>query len=46
MLGSLLLHLRGMRILMFQLSGFYDKGSIRVEGCGFKISELSAEPSS
>ena len=26
MLGSLVLYLRGMRIMMFQLSGFYCKG--------------------
>ena len=28
MLGSLILYLKGMRIVMFQLSGFYCKGSI------------------
>ena len=27
MLGSLILYLKGMRIMMFQLSGFYCKGS-------------------
>ena len=27
MLGSLILYLKGMRIMMFQLSGFYYKGS-------------------
>ena len=26
MLGSLILYLKGMRIMMFQLSGFYCKG--------------------
>ena len=26
-LGSLILYLKGMRIMMFQLSGFYCKGS-------------------
>ena len=26
MLGSLILYLKGMRIMMFQLSGFYYKG--------------------
>ena len=31
MLGSLILYLKGMRIIMFQLSGFYYKSSaIRV----------------
>ena len=32
MLGSLILYLRGMRIMMFQLSGFYFKlhGALRV----------------
>ena len=30
MLGSLILYCKGMRILMFQLSGFYCKGSTRV----------------
>ena len=27
MLGSLILYLKGMRIMMFQLSGFYPKSS-------------------
>ena len=31
MLGSLILYLKGMRIMMFQLSGFYCK---RVQGLG------------
>ena len=31
MLGSLILYIKGMRILMFQLSGFYYRGlGIRV----------------
>ena len=29
MLGSLILYLKGMRIVMFQLSGFYYRSSIR-----------------
>ena len=28
MLGSLILYLKGMRTTMFQLSGFYCKGSL------------------
>ena len=27
-LGSLILYLKGMRIMMFQLSGFYYKGTL------------------
>ena len=34
MLGSPILYLKAMRILMFQLSGFYCKGSRR---CGFEV---------
>ena len=38
MLGSLILYLKGMRIMMFQLSGFYctrlDGSGFRVWGCG------------
>ena len=33
MLGSLILYIKGMRILMFQLSGFY----CRARGLGFKV---------
>ena len=33
MLGSLILYLKGMRIMMFQLSGYY----YRVEGIGLGI---------
>ena len=29
MLGSLILYLKGMRILMFQLSGIYHKGTFK-----------------
>ena len=35
-LGSLILYLKGMRRMMFQLSGFYYKG-LRVKGSGFKV---------
>ena len=34
MLGSPILYLKAMRVLMFQLSGFYCTGS------GFKVSEF------
>ena len=30
MLGSLILYLKGMRTIMFQLSGFYCRDSLRV----------------
>ena len=35
MLGSLILYLKGMRIMMFQLSGFHYKGSFKgsFHGC-------------
>ena len=33
MLGSLILYLKGMRIIMFQLSGFYCRGSHIVTDC-------------
>ena len=42
LLGSLILYLKGMRILMFQLSGIYYKGSYKTsfkgsyKGLGFK----------
>ena len=31
MLGSLILYLKGMRIMMFQLSGFYCKPALRTD---------------
>ena len=44
MLGSLILYLKGMRIMMFQLSGFYCKvlgglglGFREFQGLGFKV---------
>ena len=37
MLGSLILYLRGMRIMMFQLSGFYYIGFRWVSGLGFRV---------
>ena len=42
MLGSLILYLKGMRIMMFQLSGFYCKGfkgvrRSRVDCLGFEF---------
>ena len=48
MLGSLILYLKGMRIIMFQLSGFYCRGSgfkglgcrgqgSGAWGCGFRF---------
>ena len=35
MLGSLILYLKGMRTTMFQLSGFYGKGTLKgtLKGC-------------
>ena len=38
MLGSLMLYLRGMRIMMFQLSGFYcrDFRAFGCKGLGFR----------
>ena len=40
MLGSLILYLKGMRIMMFQLSGFYDKPS-STEPSGFRVKRPS-----
>ena len=37
MLGSLILYLKGMRIMMFQLSGYYYIG---LRGLGFRVSGL------
>ena len=39
MLGSLILYLKGMRIMMFQLSGFYCRGfwGFRVWGAGVLV---------
>ena len=38
MLGSPILYLKGMRILMFQLSGFYYRVSgSGVQGLGFRV---------
>ena len=39
MLASLILYIKGMRMLMFQLSGFYCRG-FRVSGLGFGASTL------
>ena len=40
MLGSLILYLKGMRIMMFQLSGYYHTSAIKAplkgEGLGFR----------
>ena len=42
MLGSLILYLKGMRIMMFQLSGFYCRGlglrGLRFRGRGLRVS--------
>ena len=42
MLGSRILYLKGMRLMMFQLSGYYCKdpnelGNLKMEGLGFGI---------
>ena len=37
MLGSLIVYLKGMRIMMFQLSGFYYSW-FNISGLGFRIS--------
>ena len=41
-LGSPILYLKGMRLMMFQLSGYYCKdpnelGNLKMEGLGFGI---------
>ena len=36
MLGSLIIYLKGMRRMMFQLSGFYYRG-LGVQGLGFGL---------
>ena len=47
MLGSLILYLKGMRIMMFQLSGFYYKSYIQ-KSCPLSSkansSSMSSEP--
>ena len=40
MLGSLILYLKGMRIMMLQLSGFYYKGYWGSLGSGLAVEEL------
>ena len=40
MLGSLILYLKGMRLMMFQLSGFYFK-ALRSRVWGFESRELN-----
>ena len=37
MLGSLILYLQGMRIMMFQLSGFYCRAYVAAQGLGFGV---------
>ena len=51
MLGSLILYLKGMRIMMFQLSGFYYRVSCRViqgqrcsRGSAPRVSGLRCSP--
>ena len=41
-LGSLILYLKGMRIMMFQLSGFYYK----VSSLGFGVVDFNQNPES
>ena len=36
-LGSLILYLQGMRIMMFQLSGFYCRAYVAAQGLGFGV---------
>ena len=40
MLGSLIPYIKGMRILMFQLSGFYSKCKLPKHGLGFRVQGL------
>ena len=45
MLGSPILYLKGMRVLMFQLSGFYYKPKdveLKASGLGLQVWELMA----
>ena len=46
MLGSLILYLKGMRIMMFQLSGFYHMHSVRLRAdrahLGFGLTGLQS----
>ena len=45
MLGSLILYLKGMRIMMFQLSGFYCKLGVKIRGTRGDVDHLNKVPS-